>query len=173
MDFNMCQYTNICWRYFYTKYFQQNPESKNNPPTRKFLVLTGNAPIDIFPNGGISAKTLENCPFLENRDIANCIEKKTKDRQVRHTADFLVFRPAIAKAVRYEIARKAKYTCAYCGRNTNMIDEETGQRIGGVIDHYIPLALGGKHEESNFIYACRQCNSEKSAQLWEIGCKRK
>jgi len=32
------------------------------------------------------------------------------------------------------------------------------------VDHYVPLALGGKHEVTNFVPACRSCNCKKNAK---------
>lgn len=32
------------------------------------------------------------------------------------------------------------------------------------VDHYHPLAKGGKHEASNLVIACRSCNSRKQAR---------
>ncbi len=42
--------------------------------------------------------------------------------------------------------------CVYCGRPWE------------VMDHFIPLALGGSDEPSNKVPACDKCNSAKSAQ---------
>jgi hypothetical protein len=45
------------------------------------------------------------------------------------------------------------YQCMFCGR-----------RMGEVqltIDHFIPLELGGKNDETNYVSACRRCNKDK------------
>ena len=33
-----------------------------------------------------------------------------------------------------------------------------------VVDHYVPLAKGGKHELGNLVISCRRCNATKSAK---------
>lgn len=45
--------------------------------------------------------------------------------------------------------------CYWCG-----VDCKTAY----VVDHYVPLARGGKHVESNLVIACRPCNAKKSAR---------
>ncbi|MBY3073419.1 HNH endonuclease [Rhizobium laguerreae] len=43
-------------------------------------------------------------------------------------------------------------TCAYCWK---LVDEMT-------IDHFVPVAAGGKTEPGNLVPCCRSCNSKKS-----------
>jgi 5-methylcytosine-specific restriction endonuclease McrA len=45
--------------------------------------------------------------------------------------------------------------CHWCGKNCAK---------GFTVDHYTPLAKGGKHEASNLVIACRPCNSKKNAK---------
>ena len=45
--------------------------------------------------------------------------------------------------------------CYWCGRDCSHAP---------IVDHYLPLAKGGKHEESNLVIACRPCNARKSAK---------
>lgn len=45
--------------------------------------------------------------------------------------------------------------CYWCG---------TTKAKAYAVDHYVPLAKGGKHEASNLVLACKPCNSRKSAK---------
>lgn len=56
------------------------------------------------------------------------------------------------------IAAQADYRCGYCLSSERL----TGIRL--TLDHIIPLAAGGKAEESNLWVACRPCNEFKGTQ---------
>lgn len=60
--------------------------------------------------------------------------------------------------VRYDIFKRDKYTCQYCGKK--------GQRAGGKailhIDHIIPISFGGSNSKDNLQTLCRECNLKKS-----------
>lgn len=45
--------------------------------------------------------------------------------------------------------------CVYCGA--------LGRKL--VMDHFVPIAKGGRHELGNLIPVCQSCNSQKSARL--------
>lgn len=45
-------------------------------------------------------------------------------------------------------------SCAYCGRSDVRL----------TADHVVPLSRGGRHEPANLVWACRSCNSRKSAK---------
>lgn len=60
---------------------------------------------------------------------------------------------ALSPAEIKEVFALTEGECLYCG------DPAT------TIDHYIPLARGGKHEVSNLVPACRRCNCKKSTKL--------
>jgi len=162
----MCKYEDICWRFAYTKMFIDCPERRKEPPTRKVVMLEGYASLSIYPNGGISSKTLDDCPNVET-----CPDLIRHEKRQRAKKAFFEKRPAVPKDIRRNIASKFSYTCVYCGVNINRINPHTGERFGGVIDHRIPIALGGKTTEDNLVLACRKCNSDKSDNLWEIGCR--
>jgi hypothetical protein len=62
---------------------------------------------------------------------------------------------AISKRLRFEILRRDNYTCRYCGAlaaNTKL-----------VVDHVIPVALGGMSDPANLAAACEDCNTGKSS----------
>lgn len=51
--------------------------------------------------------------------------------------------------------RKARMSaggvCFYCGCRPDYL----------TVDHYVPLARGGRHDIENIVFACHRCNSEK------------
>lgn len=60
---------------------------------------------------------------------------------------------AVSKRTRFEVLRRDEYTCRYC--------RATDQPL--VIDHVIPVALGGGDDPGNLVAACRDCNAGKSS----------
>ena len=50
--------------------------------------------------------------------------------------------------------KKRAHRCHYC--DGPLIQEEA------TVDHYLPLALGGRHHDSNMVLACRPCNLDKA-----------
>lgn len=51
--------------------------------------------------------------------------------------------------------RATKKVCHWCGVKCPKLYH---------VDHYVPLAKGGKHEVRNLVIACRKCNLKKSAR---------
>ena len=65
----------------------------------------------------------------------------------------------VSAALRQRVAETAHFRCGYC---------LTSQRIIGPlleIDHIIPQAWGGTHDEDNLFLACPTCNSHKADRL--------
>lgn len=62
---------------------------------------------------------------------------------------------AVTKRLRFEILRRDNHTCQSCGAKPS--DAEL------VVDHVIPVALGGSDEPANLQTLCAPCNSGKSA----------
>lgn len=63
-------------------------------------------------------------------------------------------RKQIPKSVRFEVFKRDKFTCQYCGESApNVILE---------IDHIVPVAKGGSNEVINLITSCRDCNRGKT-----------
>jgi hypothetical protein len=62
---------------------------------------------------------------------------------------------AITKRTRFEILRRDKHTCQYCG--------EKAPDVTLHIDHVVPVALGGDDKPGNLVAACRDCNSGKAS----------
>ena len=62
-------------------------------------------------------------------------------------------RKAIPKKMRFEVFKRDKFTCQYCGRMAPDIILE--------VDHITPVAEGGKNTMLNLITSCRDCNRGK------------
>jgi len=62
---------------------------------------------------------------------------------------------AISKSLRFEIFKRDKFACQYCGRQTPQVVLE--------IDHIIPVSEGGTDNPNNLITACLDCNRGKGA----------
>ena len=56
----------------------------------------------------------------------------------------------IPASVRHRVFERDHYTCSFCGSQEDL-----------TLDHYVALSLGGTHDESNLVTACRSCNSRK------------
>lgn len=63
-------------------------------------------------------------------------------------------RKAIPKKTRFEVLKRDKFTCQYCGRQAPDVVLN--------IDHITPIAKGGTNEITNLITSCFDCNSGKS-----------
>lgn len=63
-------------------------------------------------------------------------------------------RKQVPKSVRFEVFKRDKFTCQYCGESApNVILE---------IDHITPVSKGGNNEIMNLITSCRDCNRGKT-----------
>lgn len=63
-------------------------------------------------------------------------------------------RQAISKRLRFEIFKRDKFTCQYCGHKAPDIVLQ--------VDHIDPVANGGTNDIINLITSCFDCNSGKS-----------
>lgn len=64
---------------------------------------------------------------------------------------------AVTKALRFEILRRDKFTCTYCGA--------TSAESALHVDHVIPSSLGGEDTPDNLTTACIDCNAGKSSRM--------
>lgn len=65
-------------------------------------------------------------------------------------------RKAIPKSVRFEVFKRDKFTCQYCGLSApNVILE---------VDHITPVSKGGTNDVMNLITSCRDCNRGKASK---------
>ena len=56
------------------------------------------------------------------------------------------------KLTRFEIFKRDRYTCQYCGKETRQL----------TLDHVIPRYRGGQHSWENVVSACVHCNRRKA-----------
>lgn len=178
-----CEFASRCWKRAYTENIRDNGYN-GQYPTRMQLFLDGYATPDMMQTkiskrgktvySGIWVDRLPDacngwCPVVQGRDKKTCSEyqkqtKKKERRQVGRT-----YRPWISKNVRYLVARRDRYKCYYCERS---YQELKVLGIKTVIDHIIPLSLGGSSEACNLCYACQVCNDKKGNDIWLQGCRK-
>jgi hypothetical protein len=61
---------------------------------------------------------------------------------------------AVSKKLRFEVFKRDRFTCQYCGNRPPQVVLE--------LDHVIPSSRGGNDEEENLVTSCHDCNSGKS-----------
>ncbi len=64
-------------------------------------------------------------------------------------------RKTISKKIRFEVFKRDKFTCQYCGRKAPDVVLN--------VDHITPVAEGGTNDMLNLITACFSCNNGKRA----------
>lgn len=70
-------------------------------------------------------------------------------------------RRGISKKLRFEILKKSRFACAYCGAKAPDVEL--------VVDHVDPVARGGADEPANMVAACFDCNAGKGDRPIEGG----
>jgi 5-methylcytosine-specific restriction endonuclease McrA len=63
-----------------------------------------------------------------------------------------------------EILARDRWVCQLCGVKTLKSKRGTSASRAPVVDHIIPLALGGEHSRRNVQCACYECNAKKGAK---------
>lgn len=63
-------------------------------------------------------------------------------------------RKSLSKRIRFEVLKRDKFTCQYCGKSAPDVVLE--------IDHIKPVSKGGKNDIMNLITSCKDCNRGKS-----------
>lgn len=71
----------------------------------------------------------------------------------------------ISGAIQQKVWSADGCQCYYCGAKMG--------RALLTIDHFVPLELGGKNDESNYLTACRKCNKDKGNTDPISWCERK
>lgn len=64
-------------------------------------------------------------------------------------------RTPVSKRVRFEVFKRDKFKCQYCGR--------AAPEAVLHVDHIAPVANGGGNEITNLVAACQECNGGKGA----------
>lgn len=65
-------------------------------------------------------------------------------------------RKALSKKVRFEVFKRDKFTCQYCGRSSPDVILH--------VDHIKPVKEGGTNDILNLVTACQECNAGKGAR---------
>lgn len=65
-------------------------------------------------------------------------------------------RKEISKKLRFEVFKRDKFTCQYCGKSVPDVILQ--------VDHIHPVAKGGKNDIMNLITSCKDCNLGKGAR---------
>lgn len=63
-------------------------------------------------------------------------------------------RKPIPKSIRFEVFKRDKFTCQYCGASAPDVILE--------VDHIKPVSRGGSNQIMNLLTACRDCNRGKT-----------
>ncbi len=72
---------------------------------------------------------------------------------------------AISGETQQRVWARDGFACVYCGA-------KMGKMLMS-IDHFIPLELGGKNDESNYVTSCRRDNKAKGMMMPEEFCRKK
>lgn len=65
-------------------------------------------------------------------------------------------RKALSKKMRFEVFKRDKFTCQYCGRSAPDVILH--------VDHIKPVKEGGTNDIMNLVTACKECNAGKGAR---------
>lgn len=65
-------------------------------------------------------------------------------------------RKSLSKKIRFEVFKRDKFTCQYCGRKAPDVVLE--------VDHINPVSKGGKNDLLNLVTSCMDCNRGKGAK---------
>lgn len=65
-------------------------------------------------------------------------------------------RKSISKKMRFEVLKRDKFTCQYCGKQAPDVVLQ--------IDHIVPVAKGGNNDITNLITSCWDCNIGKGCR---------
>lgn len=71
----------------------------------------------------------------------------------------------ISGAVQQKVWAADGFQCQYCGA-------KMGKALM-TIDHFMPLELGGKNDETNYLTACKKCNKDKANMDPKFWCDKK
>lgn len=78
---------------------------------------------------------------------SNFVQETEKNKKINKR------RSPISPKLRFEVFKRDKFSCRYCGA--------CGKDVELEVDHIIPISRGGKDELSNLKTACWDCNRGK------------
>lgn len=99
---------------------------------------------------------------LAQRDREELAQFKQKDVEAKELAQ----RRRISPAQKDAVLRRDGYKCQICGISREYLDEKVpglGDYLRLEVDHIIPIAQGGKSDESNLQCLCWRCNAAKGS----------
>lgn len=72
-------------------------------------------------------------------------------------------RKALTKSLRFDVFKRDRFTCSYCGR--------TPPEVLLHVDHIIPVIDGGTNDPENLTTSCSDCNLGKGARSLQVGIR--
>lgn len=81
---------------------------------------------------------------------------RCRHHQASHAAGE-VDRREVSARVRFEVLKRDKFACQYCGAKAPEVLLE--------VDHVVPVAGGGTNDIANLLSSCKPCNGGKGARL--------
>jgi len=137
-------------------YKKNNVEIELRADLNEGLVIKGTIiKYNYFPLRSVVLKAKDKTPikiFLEDifpRSIIPVNFSKDFEKKIKNK----ITRTGINPKLRFEILRRDKYVCQYCGA--------CGPNVELEVDHRIPVSKGGKTEKSNLVTSCIECNRGK------------
>jgi hypothetical protein len=67
----------------------------------------------------------------------------------------------VKPSLRFEVFKRDRFTCAYCGRSAPEVLLQ--------VDHVIPISAGGLDNLDNLVTSCTDCNQGKGSRLLQEG----
>lgn len=108
---------------------------------------------------------------VENTELAVVASKEDLDVEENKRAEAKrrkKLRNEVTHKLRFDVLERDQYQCKYCGASTKKDNE-----VQLVVDHIIPLELGGTNDMTNLITSCFSCNEgKKDRRLAVIGFER-
>ena len=137
-------------------YKKNNIEIELKADINDGLVIKGTVvKYNYFPKRAIIIKAKDNTQikvFLEDiysRSIVPVNFSSDSGKKIKNK----ITRTGIPSKLRFQILRRDKYVCQYCGA--------CGPNVELEVDHKIPASKGGKTIESNLVTSCIECNRGK------------
>lgn len=99
---------------------------------------------------------------LAQRDREELAQFKQKDVEAKELAQ----RRRVSPAQKDAVLRRDGYKCQICGISREYLDKKApglGDYLRLEVDHIIPIAQGGKSDESNLQCLCWRCNAAKGS----------
>ncbi len=85
--------------------------------------------------------------------------RATLERRMRDRGSLYGEREQAATEYAVWLRYHKKFRCCYCGDKPELARRR--------IDHWMPLARGGRHEVENLVPSCQKCNASKGPKIWD------